>query len=279
MSEGWKPIETAPKNVAILVANPDSGPQPIIGLFIEEWGEWRRDDMTSLHPAPTVWRPLPDTLAAAPEPPSPSPELNEALEALRPFAEWHRAREESYRERGEAALHHFGAMPDDWPVAHIPPPNITMGHLRRARSVVAKHPDNIVGEYRFVTCDECDGAGEWDEGPINTRGSPCIPADPEYCAVKCPECGGSGKVEREVFPAHYTPALRPPVPSPDLREALEALRDLLATGLNGGNNVRLAYIAAGGKALSDELLTKAEKSEAATQRARAILAKHSSKEG
>lgn len=58
----------------------------------------------------------------------------------------------------------------------------------------------------------------------------------------------------------------------DRIEELEAaVRDLLATGLNGGNNMRLAYIAAGGKELSDELLAKAEASEQAVNRARKAL--------
>lgn len=54
-----------------------------------------------------------------------------------------------------------------------------------------------------------------------------------------------------------------------LREALE---DVLRTGLNGGDNMRLAYLAAGGKALTDELVAKAEKSEQAVKRALAALA-------
>lgn len=57
----------------------------------------------------------------------------------------------------------------------------------------------------------------------------------------------------------------------DLVVLREALRDVLATGLNGGNNMRLAYIAAGQQALSDELLAKAEASEQAVRRAREAL--------
>lgn len=44
-----------------------------------------------------------------------------------------------------------------------------------------------------VPCPECDGLGEWDEGPINTGGP--APVDPIYRQVKCPECGGGGQVE------------------------------------------------------------------------------------
>lgn len=50
-------------------------------------------------------------------------------------------------------------------------------------------------ETRFVICDECDGAGEWDEGP--QRGS-C--GEPIYKQVICPKCNGSGRAEEEVEP-------------------------------------------------------------------------------
>ena len=74
------------------------------------------------------------------------------------------------------------------------------------------------------------------------------------------------------FDARY-PAEAPVAPlNPEaLRPLVEALEELLRTGLNGGNNVRLAYIAAGRRELSDELLAKAEASEQAVQRARAAL--------
>jgi hypothetical protein len=41
-----------------------------------------------------------------------------------------------------------------------------------------------------LTCFECDGAGEWDEGPLPARSSAQI--SPEYRRVVCSECGGSG---------------------------------------------------------------------------------------
>lgn len=55
----------------------------------------------------------------------------------------------------------------------------------------------------------------------------------------------------------------------------DALKGVLRTGLNGGNNMRLAYIAAGGKALTPELLTKAEESEQAVIAARTAIALYS----
>lgn len=58
----------------------------------------------------------------------------------------------------------------------------------------------------------------------------------------------------------------------ELAEARQVIRDLLATGLNGGNNVRLAYLAAKQNVLSEDELAKAELSEQATQRAYALLA-------
>ena len=50
-------------------------------------------------------------------------------------------------------------------------------------------------------------------------------------------------------------------------ELLEALKEVLATGINGGNNVRLAYISASHKELSAESLRKAELSEMAVLKA------------
>ena len=50
----------------------------------------------------------------------------------------------------------------------------------------------------LVPCDECDGMGEWDEGPINTGGP--APVDPIYRQVTCPQCDGTGRVEQEVEP-------------------------------------------------------------------------------
>lgn len=58
--------------------------------------------------------------------------------------------------------------------------------------------------------------------------------------------------------------------APDL---LDALTEVLATGLNGGNNVRLAFIAASQQVLSDEDMEKAEASERAVIKARAAIKK------
>lgn len=60
-------------------------------------------------------------------------------------------------------------------------------------------------------------------------------------------------------------------------ELREALRDVLATGLNGGNNLRLAYIAASQKELGEKELARAAASERAVNRARAAL--NTSREG
>ena len=41
-----------------------------------------------------------------------------------------------------------------------------------------------------IFCQECDGAGEWDEGPLPATSRDQI--SPEYLQVICPACGGSG---------------------------------------------------------------------------------------
>lgn len=51
---------------------------------------------------------------------------------------------------------------------------------------------------RLVICQECEGLGEWDEGPMNTS-SHGGPADPDYRKVICPECGGTGRAEVDTF--------------------------------------------------------------------------------
>lgn len=58
--------------------------------------------------------------------------------------------------------------------------------------------------------------------------------------------------------------------APDL---LAALKAVLASGLNGGNNVRLAFIAASRNSLDAESLAQADASEAAVVSARAAIAK------
>lgn len=56
-------------------------------------------------------------------------------------------------------------------------------------------------------------------------------------------------------------------------ELLKALKAVLRTGLNGGNNLRLAFMAASRNVLSDEVLAQAARSEAAVAEARLALAK------
>jgi hypothetical protein len=58
--------------------------------------------------------------------------------------------------------------------------------------------------------------------------------------------------------------------APDL---LEALEEMLSTGLNGGNNLRLAFMAPSQQVLDEGALQDAEKSEAAVTKARAALNK------
>lgn len=56
-------------------------------------------------------------------------------------------------------------------------------------------------------------------------------------------------------------------------ELLEALLEVLATGLNGGNNYRLVMIAASQSVLDSETLQRAEASEQAMQKAWAAIEK------
>lgn len=56
-------------------------------------------------------------------------------------------------------------------------------------------------------------------------------------------------------------------------ELLEACLKLLRTGLNGGNNVRLAFLAMSAHGLSSESLAQADESEHATELARAAIQK------
>ena len=46
-------------------------------------------------------------------------------------------------------------------------------------------------EYALVPCPCCDGAGEWDEGPLPASSGA---TEPDYRQVICPECEGTGKV-------------------------------------------------------------------------------------
>lgn len=54
-------------------------------------------------------------------------------------------------------------------------------------------------ERKMIICPHCDGLGEWDEGPINTHGGWCDPADPIYRQVKCEECDGLGRIPKTVY--------------------------------------------------------------------------------
>ena len=60
----------------------------------------------------------------------------------------------------------------------------------------------------------------------------------------------------------------------EIAELVEALREVLRTGLNGGNNIRLSFIAASQKALSEEDLERAEQSEKAVAIAAELLKKY-----
>lgn len=42
-------------------------------------------------------------------------------------------------------------------------------------------------------CYECDGAGEWDEGPLPARSMTQL--EPDYRRVICPECKGEGELD------------------------------------------------------------------------------------
>lgn len=52
-------------------------------------------------------------------------------------------------------------------------------------------------DFRLVTCPCCDGAGEWDEGPMPASSGA---TEPEYRQVICPHCEGSGKAFVETEP-------------------------------------------------------------------------------
>lgn len=43
----------------------------------------------------------------------------------------------------------------------------------------------------FAPCACCDGAGEWDEGPLPASSGA---TEPDYRQVICPECNGRGSV-------------------------------------------------------------------------------------
>ena len=44
--------------------------------------------------------------------------------------------------------------------------------------------------WRLVTCPCCDGAGEWDEGPLPASSGA---TEPDFRQVICPECEGTGR--------------------------------------------------------------------------------------
>lgn len=55
----------------------------------------------------------------------------------------------------------------------------------------ATREDECEQDYSLVNCPCCDGAGEWDEGPLPASSGA---TEPDYRQVVCPECEGSGKV-------------------------------------------------------------------------------------
>src|SRR6186713_1419507 len=50
----------------------------------------------------------------------------------------------------------------------------------------------IAAGLKDIPCFQCDGLGEWDEGPLPARSAAQI--YPEYRQVKCPECNGAGRL-------------------------------------------------------------------------------------
>lgn len=46
------------------------------------------------------------------------------------------------------------------------------------------------GPWVLATCPACDGAGEWDEGPLPASSGA---TEPDYRQVICPECEGTGR--------------------------------------------------------------------------------------
>jgi hypothetical protein len=54
------------------------------------------------------------------------------------------------------------------------------------------HGPYFLGETEvYVPCPACDGAGEWDEGPLAASSGA---TEPEYRQVFCPHCKGTGRV-------------------------------------------------------------------------------------
>lgn len=54
----------------------------------------------------------------------------------------------------------------------------------------------VAAGLKDIPCFQCEGLGEWDEGPLPARSSTQI--SPEYRQVKCDECGGTGRVKLSV---------------------------------------------------------------------------------
>ncbi len=77
-------------------------------------------------------------------------------------------------------------------------------------------------------------------------------------------------ISKNLPPAEILANARLIAAAPDL---LTALKEVLATGFNGGNNVRLCMLAASQKELSPESIYKAHLSEMAVLAARAAIAK------
>lgn len=89
------------------------------------------------------------------------------------------------------------------------------------------------------------------------------------CSCGARSAANYGINAREVAASDWNTRAADPVRA----ELLEALQGVLATGLNGGNNYRLAMMAASRQVLDAETLEKAEASEQAVQKAFAAIAK------
>ena len=50
------------------------------------------------------------------------------------------------------------------------------------------------GPWGIIPCPCCDGAGEWDEGPLPASSGA---TEPDYRQVICPECEGVGRAVAE----------------------------------------------------------------------------------
>jgi hypothetical protein len=53
------------------------------------------------------------------------------------------------------------------------------------------------GPWGLIECPACDGAGEWDEGPLPASSGA---TEPEYRQVICGHCGGTGRIMADCEP-------------------------------------------------------------------------------